>query len=105
MSTITKPRTSFISLFKSLFSSEIDVVETNNAELPKELDEVWKGLDNTAKKTVEEPITSNTSNSSKKGGIRKKYVTPEIKHIKEMTQENLDKMIETLKDDKEIGDK
>ena len=104
MNATAKSRTSLISLFKSLFSSEIDIEENEDIKLPEELNKVWEGLDNTAKNIVAEPITSNTSNNSKKGGIRKKYVTPEIKTIKEMSTEKLEKMIETLNKDKEIGD-
>ena len=103
MSAITKPRTRILAAIGSLFSSGIDV-EINDSELPKELDAVLKSLA-IKEKEVEQAITGNISNNSKKGGIRKKYVTSEVTSSKEMTPEKLEEMIKTLKDSKEIGDK
>ena len=104
MSTITKSRTSIWTVFVSLFSSGIDIEGIEDEKLPEELNDALKGLSD-KEKNVEQAINVNGVNNSKKGGIRKKYVTSEIKPIKEMTAENLEKMIETLSNDKEIGDK
>ena len=103
MSAITKPRTSIFAAIGSLFSSGIDIENEETVKLDQELLDVLSSLAS-KEANVEQAINANGSNNSKKGGIRKKYVTPEIKSIKEMTSENLEKMIETLRD-KEIDDK
>ena len=71
MSAITKSRTNFISVFKSLFSSGIDVEIIDEDKLPKELEDILRTVDSKGKK-VEQPITANVSNNSKKGGFGKK---------------------------------
>ena len=70
MSTITKSRTSFLSVFKSLFSSGIDVEECEEISLPTELSDALKALSN-KESNVEQAINV-TNNSSKKGGFAKK---------------------------------
>lgn len=70
MSTITKPRTSFTAIFKSLFSSEIDVRDYEDIKLPEELNDALKSLK--AKEDDVERAINVANNSSKKGGFGKK---------------------------------
>lgn len=53
-------------------------------------------------KITEKPIvTEGRKSSNNGGGIKKKYETP-ILEVKEMSQENLDKMVAKLRDDDRI---
>lgn len=70
MSTITKSRTSFLSVFKSLFSSEVDIEDYEDVKLPPELNDTLKSLE--IKEKEAEVAINVGNNSSKKGGFGKK---------------------------------
>lgn len=70
MSTETKQRANIFAVLKNMFSSEPDIDDCEDIELPSELKDALKELESREK--IAEQAINMESSSSKKGGFSKK---------------------------------
>ena len=84
MSIATK-RTNIIDVFKSIFSSDLEIEKYEDIKLPEELNNALKSIE-TKEQRVEQAINMQ-SNSSKKGGFGKKIDPNTEKAMRAMHKE------------------
>ena len=85
MNTVTKPRTNIFTAIGSLFSSGIDIEDSEAIKLPEELSDALKAL---ANKEANVELAINVDNKpSKKGGFGKKINPSTEKAMRAMHNE------------------
>ena len=101
MSTETKQRANIFAVLKNMFSSEPDIEDYDDIELPSELKNTLKGL-KTQEENVEKAINVETRKSSKNGGFTKKIDPKTEQAMRIMHNQVTDKNHSDK--EKEIGD-
>ena len=106
MSSETKARINLFAPFMQIFASGIDVERIDENEFNDEQRKSQAKADELMKGSAEPLNVTGGNNRSNRAKLNKTYKA-EVKDVssnKEMSPENLEKMIKTLGKDKEIGD-